>query len=66
MQRCIKVRTAKTMSEIFNKKLASFVILWGSLASCAAMASALFESRKRPILGTGLFGNEVTHEGIVK
>jgi hypothetical protein len=46
MQRCIQIRTAKLYPESIPKELALFGILWGSLASCAPMASALFESRK--------------------
>jgi hypothetical protein len=56
MQSCIQIRTAKLYPELITKELALFGILWGSLPSCAPMVSALFESRKCPILGMGLLG----------
>jgi hypothetical protein len=43
------------MSEILNKKLALFGILWAALQA-ARRSSALFESCKCSILGMGLFG----------
>jgi len=58
MQRCIPVRAAKPYLKSVTEKLALIGILWGSLSSCAPMASALFESRKSPKwpLNRGPFG----------
>jgi hypothetical protein len=41
------------MSGINHKKLALIGILWGSLESCAPMASALFEPRNLSDFGDG-------------